>query len=67
MHSWYCLKALNEHQSDLIFKRMVQELLNFDFIFFHWKFHKLIRNGIYFIKVHYKYLLNGTCQNYITL
>jgi hypothetical protein len=30
VHSWYCLKTLNEHQSDLIFKRMVQELLNFD-------------------------------------
>jgi len=30
VHSWYCLKALNEHQSDLIFKCMVQELLNFD-------------------------------------
>jgi hypothetical protein len=30
VHSWYCLKAINEHQSDLIFKRMVQELLNFD-------------------------------------
>jgi hypothetical protein len=30
MHSWYCLKALNEHQSDLILKRMVHELLDFD-------------------------------------